>query len=325
MDETWSQGRLCLRIPDGRQVQVAPGAADHALLGRCDAVLVDGVVVARCQAVDWERPAYIPPLDRPGALPEGAGTAILNYLATRATAPLRYHGPYPTGALFDSLLECFRVDDPNAAFARFTAEVEETALAGTVREVPVDFAPAPFRRFFGAPGVCLQMRDGMDKLYIQGRGYARWTTGARRVLPRGPSWVAAIVLGNKQWAEVATVSADGAVLEGPRPLPPAPAAVCGQPLPEGVCAALRAALPPRAPVLLRPALARVLAHASLRWEDTGDEAATVHDAHIGVHAAHLALFADAPPLDLLDAIARAVEPAAHRLAQQILYRELTEG
>ena len=324
MDATWSAGRLFLRIPDGRQVQVAPGAAEHPLLGRCDAVLVDDAVIARCQAVSWESPAYIPPLDRPGALPEGAGTAILNYLATRAAGPLRYRGPYPTGALFDSLLECFRVDDPNAAFARFTAEVEETALAGTVREVPVDFAPAPFRRVFCQPGVCVQMRNGVDKIYIQGRGYARWTTGARRVRPRGADWVAAIVLGGKQWAEIATVSADGAVLEGPHARPCAPMAVCGRPLPEGVRAALRSALPRRAPALLRPALDQVLAHTPLLWEDTGDEAADVHASHIGVHSAHLELFADAPPLELLDAIAQAVEPAAHRLARQTLYRALED-
>lgn len=329
MHETWSEGKLHLRIPDGRYVQVAPRSAEHALFGICDAVLVEGRKVACFQAVDWERPARIPPLDRPGALPEGAGTAILNYLAARALASahgpdaaprLRYCGPYPTGALFDSLLECFCVADPQDAFARFNADAEASTLAGRMQEVAVDFVPAPFHRVWAGRDVCVQLRDGVEKIYVRGRGYARHARGSRRVRPRGDDWVATIELGDKQWAEIVRVAPDGTVLDGPHPRPAVPAAWCGRPVPEGVRAALRQALPARAPALLRPAVERLLGSAPLSWDDTGEDAAAVREAGIAVHAALLALFADEPPIRLLEAVARSVEPVAQRLAQQHLYR-----
>lgn len=303
------------------------------MFGVCDAVLVDGRMVARFQAVDWDRPASIPPLDRPGALPAGAGTAILNYLAGRAAAssasrenrPLRYRGPYPTGALFDSLLECFRVDDPQAAFARFNAGVEMTALTGALQEVPVDFAPAPFHRVWADQGVCVQIRDGVEKIFVHGRGYSRHAAGPRRVRRYGrDEWAALIELGGKQWTEIVRVSEDGRVTEGPRSLPSPNPAWCGRPLPEGLRASLLEALPPRAPALLRPTLQQVLGSTALVWDDTADDAAAIRDQSIAVHAALPELLADAPPLSLMEAIARAVEPVAQRLAQQILHRTLAD-
>ena len=62
-------------------------------------------------AVDWAVPRTIPPILAPSVLRAGAGTMILNVLATRARDAgvhrLRYAGPYPTAALWRSLQRSF--------------------------------------------------------------------------------------------------------------------------------------------------------------------------------------------------------------------------
>ena len=318
----WSEDILHVRIPDGRWLQIAPRAANHPLLGSCDAVYLDDALIARFQAVDWRTPQSIPALDQPGILPPGAGTAILNTIAQHAPdgqSPLRYRGPYPTATLFDALLESFRVTDPPAALKRFTADVESRALAGRPREIEVDFFPAPFHRQFSQPAICVQIRDGLEKVFLAGRSYARDTLGPRRLRERdGGGWIATVELAGQTWAHVAHFERDGKLIHGPHPLPHVPASVCGQPLPEGIRAAIAQALPPRAPALMRPALVQILAETQFVWADTGDEVALPRDSTIAIHAGLLQVATDVPPLQLLEAIARAVEPVVHRMAQSRL-------
>lgn len=324
-EASWQERRLAwarLRIPGEGELVIEPRAAEHPLLGACDRLRA-GDREALAAAVDWAAPAAIPALDRPGALPAGAGTAVLSFLAWRAReagrATLRYRGPYASAALFASLRDCFAVEgDVAAALERFTAGAETAAVAGVAREVPVGFAPHPFERVFArdeAGGeVCAQLRDGLEALWLRGRAYRRGGA-VRRLRQEGERVWAEVVLGDAPWARVAAVDRRGALLEGPHPLPAATGPI-GAPLPESLRGLLVAWLPSRAPRLLAPALARLLGELPMRFDDTGDEAARADDRGLAVHAALVEHIDDAG--ELAAAVARAVEPVAARLAQRVL-------
>jgi hypothetical protein len=134
--------------------------------------------VASCAAVRWSAPDRLPAIDRPAALPTGSGTAIVNVIAMLARgagiATLRYRGPYPTAALWSTLLEGFRpVADPVAARQRFLRDAEDIALGSESVEIPVELAPAPFERVAVAPAVWAQLRGGVERVSIVDRTY-RW-------------------------------------------------------------------------------------------------------------------------------------------------------
>jgi hypothetical protein len=116
-------------------------------------------------AVDWGRIDEIPTVAEPARLPSGAGTAVLNLMATlaldQARRALVYRGPYPGEQLFVALLESFRytplLDDPLAAF-------EAGGLA---------WDPAPHERLFERDGVVVSLRDRVEKVTRGGRTYYR--------------------------------------------------------------------------------------------------------------------------------------------------------
>lgn len=191
------QGRLeraWLLDPDGA-IGIERGVASHPLWGPSDRVWRLGPerpfetqeALTLFQSVNWEAIAAIPPLAEPGRLPPGAGSAILNLLARllqdQATAIIRYRGPYPTEQLFLALLEAFRYD-PGVAdpLGRFLAGAEAAAVAGSSAEAPLDWFPAPHERLFAAPGVYVQLRDGVEKAVVDGRTYyrPRWQGLVRR-------------------------------------------------------------------------------------------------------------------------------------------------
>lgn len=327
--------RMRLALPGRGTITVSPKAGSDPLLGVVDQLsLVTGQPLAGIRAVSWAAPDHIPPVNVPGALPTGAGTAILNVIAQLARAaghsPLRYRGPYPTGALFDALSECFAVrGDPAEAFACFNRDVEYSARHGRFVEPEVDFYPAPFERRWSPDGsVCAQLRDGVEKLYVEGRGYARNAAGARRLRAEGSDWLATVELGGRLWATVARVSAAGELLEGPIPPPPAANEFTGRELPASIRAALVRSLPARAPELLRDALARVLESIPIAFGDAGLDAATVRADRIIVHAALPSLLAAADPSELLEALGRAVEQPAQRVAKRVLekaWQQQVEG
>lgn len=117
------------------------------------------------EALNWERIDRIPVLADPGALPRGAGSALLTLIAALAAdqgAPaLGYQGPYPSEQLFLVLLEAFRyepeVADPLGAFR-----------AGTLR-----WRPAPPERWFPPGGLSLQFRGRVEKVLWRHRAYLR--------------------------------------------------------------------------------------------------------------------------------------------------------
>jgi hypothetical protein len=111
----WAGDRLAALTVTGydpRALRVDGAVAAHPVLGATHALTVDGVEVARMSAIDWRRPAAIPAIDRPGALPPGTGTMLLDTIARLArdagVPALRYAGPYPTAALWAALAASFR-------------------------------------------------------------------------------------------------------------------------------------------------------------------------------------------------------------------------
>jgi hypothetical protein len=171
------------RTAHGEWIGVEPGAGARAAWGGSDAIWrlePDQVWGPRepitvFQSVDWARLEWIPPLAAPQRLPPGAGTAVLNLLAglmkDQGLARARYRGPYPSESLFTALLECFRHDPAEAApLERF--------LSG---EGP-DWLPAPHERHWVAEGVCVQLRQELDKVVLDGVPFYRpdWQGMGRR-------------------------------------------------------------------------------------------------------------------------------------------------
>jgi len=158
----------------GAWIGIEPGAARHPAWGISDRIWrLDPVApwtpreeLTVFQAIDYRHPDFIPPLWEPRRLPPGAGTAVLNLLAglmkDRGVARVRYRGPYPTEQLFTTLLESFRHDasavDPLGRF------MDGGAL---------DWLPAPHESHHVAAGICVQLRQEIDKVVLDGDAFYR--------------------------------------------------------------------------------------------------------------------------------------------------------
>ena len=150
-DTTLAEGRV--RLSDGTWLRVEPQAETGEPWGRSDrlwharTVADHGDALTHFEALDWAAVDRIPTLAEPARLPTGAGTAVLNAIASLARDQgrdsLRYGGPYPTEQLFTTLLDSFHYDatrdDPLAAFSR-------GELA---------WRPAPHERVFTPEGACV--------------------------------------------------------------------------------------------------------------------------------------------------------------------------
>jgi hypothetical protein len=167
----------------GDWIGVEAGAGAPAAWGASDAIWrlePDQVWQPRApltvfQSVDWARLEWIPPLAAPQRLPPGAGTAVLNLLAglmkDQGLARARYRGPYPSESLFIALLECFRHDP-----------AETAPLERFVSGEGPDWLPAPHERHWVAEGVCVQLRQELDKVVLDGVPFYRpdWQAVGRR-------------------------------------------------------------------------------------------------------------------------------------------------
>ncbi|MGH1345309.1 MAG: hypothetical protein ACRBN8_27350 [Nannocystales bacterium] len=313
---------LTLFRPDRSALVLQGEASPHPLFHRAHDLRFAETIVAKCGQTQWSRPTHIPPVDVPGALPSGAGSALLNWLSGSAqrsgASSLRYRGPYPTATLFDALTHSFRVDDPPAALERFTQDVESRAIRGSMVEVGVPFHPAPFEWHWPTEHVCVQLRDGLERVYIEGRSYALHQLGTRRLRAEGDRWVAYVDLGGIRWHDVLSFEADGTPVGPAAPLPAAPTRLLGQALPEEIVALLGAVLEQRAPRLLGPTVRHVLAGHILRWGDTADELARPVDGAIELHSAFGERLPEMDAQAMLAAFVHALEPVVTRLAQKNL-------
>jgi hypothetical protein len=324
-DGAWSRVRL--KLPSKRWITLEAQDHHQPILGAMDGLTPaeHDHPVAWVQRINWLSPETIPAVDTPGALPGGAGSALLNFLALQAQASgrpcLHYAGPYPSAALFDTLFQSFRLEgDINLACELFTAEAEQQALRGESRDIPVDFIPHPFEWLWVTPDICAQLREGLEAVYIQGSGYFRDRAGPRRLLREGDGWAAVIELGGHLWTQRALFDADGALIGEVAPLPAPAAHNEGVPLPESFRAVLVKGLVPRSPELLRESLALVLQQTPLCWGDTGEDAARAGEEGIVVHSALRQILRNQDPATILTTLSQTIEGPATRLAQAVLSR-----
>jgi hypothetical protein len=167
-----------VRIPDRSWVSIEPRAGEVAPWGAVDRLWHGADADARTTSVtvfgtvDWARITTIPPLAEPARLPPGAGTAVLNLLATLAREQgipcLRYAGPYPTEALFLALLECFR---PERADRDLLRHFMSDDLA---------WIPAPFTPAFEETAYVQWRDERVEKVVWEGRTYYREESGPVR-------------------------------------------------------------------------------------------------------------------------------------------------
>ena len=312
--------RLDLAGVHDRPILVGEPVEEHPVLGRTQSVRVvfdqGESAVARIAETDWTHPENIPAIDAPARIPAGAGTVLLNVLAIAAWhqgRTLRYVGPYPTSALWHSLRQCFRPLD-GADEARFTEGVYERAITGESREVPVDFAAAPFERVQVGPRAVVHLRDGVERLYLGGLPWAR-QGAARRLVPLGDEVHVQLWVGGASWAEVAVLDANGRLLAGPRPLPPVHSNVLGRPFPPALRHALGELMADDEPPLLGQAMREVLRDVEIVWGDPGADVARVIGGVLVVHAGIWERLGGGSAASLAAHLAAALTPPVKQLAQ----------
>lgn len=249
---------------------------EHPLVGDAQAIAKDGVVLTYVSALDWDDPREIPTIAEPGSLPAGTGGAIINLIAERATSALRYRGPYPTPALYRTLLRSFRA---SADEATFTRDVLERTARVARDEVPVDFVPAPHRRVVHAHGVS-EVRDGLERTTIDGVAYERDGSPARLVGDHAEVW-----FGDSVWSRVATLSPDGALLDGPHPIPAPTTNALGRAFPPPLRAALGELVIDLVPAPLADGARALVETTEIVWADLGARAARHSGDKFEVHAA----------------------------------------
>lgn len=280
-----------LRLPDRDDaIELAPLAGDDLLLGRCDRLLHRGSAIASMSAVAWAAPTRIPAVDRPGALPPGAGTCVLDLVATLArhagVPGLRYRGPYPTPALFESLRHSFTIDgDETHARQCFDDALEHAAWRGRIVEPDISFVPTPHHRSWPAPGICLQRRDGIDRAWIAGRPYDAGDPTHALVPDDDGGVIACVRVGGERLGEVARLDRDG-VPRGPiaRALP-FPPELLGLELPPALVEVLAQVLAAAAPAPVRDAVRSFIEGSTLRFDDLGLALASAEPGELRVHAA----------------------------------------
>lgn len=317
--------RIWLRGGPGRELTVEPpaaGDAPHPILGVCSSLRSDGAPCTQMSAVRWSAPASIPPIAEPARLPPLTGTLLLDWLARCAAAAgrpaLRYVGPYPTAALYASLCQCFTpLGAPEAApEAAFTAAAGALLLAPRMAEAPVDFAPAPFERWWLSPRLGLQARQHIERLFLDGAAFDRSATAVRRLVERpaapGDGHAAALAaelwFGDTRWATLVELTAEGEVQRGPLPPPPIDDPIVGQELPLPLRRALASLIADAVPAVLAPFVEPILSAATLRWGDAGTSALTPTADGAVLHAALWLTLRPHGPARLALALAEALTP-----------------
>lgn len=316
---TWSGARLVsLTVPgavvDGAVIQDELLGAAHAIYdgrGREDERERDpSSIVTTMSALDWLRPTELPIVAAPGRLPVGAGGPILNaiaVLAARAGVPaLRYAGPYPTPALFRTLTRSFRTA---ATEDDFSAELLVRATRLARDPIAIDFVPAP-STCIAVPGGHVELREGVERCVLELVAYEPGGSPARLVAgdagARAEVW-----FGDAPYAHVATFAPDGALVDGPHPIPPSTSPVLGKPFPPELAAALAELVADAVPAPLAADTRAWLAARPLRWADLGARAAADR-AELLVHAALWDRIAPLGLARLALALTEALAPLAAR-------------
>jgi len=270
-------------------------------------------------AIDWARPTQIPAIAAPAKLPHGGAAPIMNtiaLLAARAGVPaLRYAGPYPTHALWRTLLRSFRTTATEEAF---TADALDRATRVARDEIAIDFIPAPHVRV-AIPRGHVELRDGVERIVLDGVAYVTEGSPARLVRDETGEARAEVWFGDSPWVHVATLAADGTVLEGPHSIPASRSYVIGQAFPAALRGALAELIAEAVPAPLAAAAKTLVGARAIRWADLGARAA-IHDA--AGFAVHAALWDRIAPLGL-GRLALALAEALAPVVAQVIVSEAT--
>ena len=304
--------RFKVRGLDGRFLGVVRGTASHLGWGLSDSVALlegeEGFSLDRSltlfRSVTYEDLELLPPLDAPARLPAGGGSTVLNVLALLAKdqgkTVLRYRGPYPSERLFATLCESFRYSgEPGVTRERFTRDAEEAAMQLTMLETSVDWQPHPHDRFFPAAHTCVQLRDGVEKVYDRGRIYyhpdlAASAHGLRLMQePDGQvRYIASLMILGQALEDHLVLDGQGEILERP--------AIARNWSIRGTAqfsdewkAVLARLIATESTPLLRPALWPVMDELTLVWSETPGELWTEAGNELLLHAGIVAAYREA--------------------------------
>ncbi len=282
----WAAGTLDQLIVTGALVRGA--VIDHPLLGEAHAIAPVDTAIS---ALDWARPTRIPTIAEPGRLPPGSGGAIMNVLAHLArrsdVGVLRYAGPYPTPALFRSLLRSFHT---RATEAEFTADVYGRAMRLTRDEIAIDFVPDPCERV-AIPDGWIELRRGLERVVHHGVTY-EGDTGVARIVesdldppPGERPRAAEIWFGDSRYCRIATFDLDGHVLAGPFPIPTCQSPVLGRAFPDALRDAIADLVAEAVPPPLAADARDLIVARPITWADLGARSARARAGGIELHAA----------------------------------------
>jgi hypothetical protein len=312
----WRDGVLSSAMvwgePGSAPVVISDAIVAHPVLGDSHALSCGAVM----SAIDWARPARIPAIDRPAAIPGGAGTLLLDLIALSAAragvAALRYDGPYPTHALWGSLATCFR-----------TSGSERDFVAGGAASI--DFAPAPFERVHVHARAWVELRDGLERASIDGLRYGICSRGAHRLVRVSDSELAAeLWIGDAPLARVAVFDARGELISPPRAPDVYDSPVLGRAFPPPLTAELAELVADAVPAPLADAARAFVSASRLAWADTGCELARARGGSIELHAALWDRLAPHGLARVAQALAEAIEPLARRRAAATLSEQAVQ-
>lgn len=308
--------RFGLELPGKLSIGLVAGVEEHGQWGVSDAVALLGQnnaptrTLCRAARSDFARLTHIPPLDEPGALPPGAGAALMNVFAElmqdQGVEAARYRGPYPTEALLESLLESFEPLPAEgsglergaglAVFAaQFTRGVEEQALKGELVTSPVAFRPHPHERRLLGDSAAVHIRSGqVERFVCDGVSYTTPVVGGfvrqgARVLHDGSDgWLRAslVILGEpvEHHYMVAVNGLEYAVND--RELPP----IEPEPVSPLWPKALKVLMAHQMTRLLVPAALEIMDTLEFFWGSTGRAAASLQGQKMFLHPAFRFVF-----------------------------------
>lgn len=263
-------------------ISVDEDVVEHPLLGDAHLILANGEPITAMSALDWARPTRIPTVAEPRALPRGSGSLLINEIALRAQRAgvntLRYAGPYPTPALFATLLRSFRTD---ASEAEFSADVLGRAMRLARDEVPIDFRPAPFARR-AMPYGWIDERDGIERAWIGNVLYDR--DGTVGSIARLAGHDAVLAFGEAVWTKIATLADDGALAGDAQPIPPLASDVVGKAFPRELKEQFAALVADAVPKPLAHDAREVILARPVVWADLGWRAAAIEGDGFALHA-----------------------------------------
>lgn len=259
-----------------------PDVVEHPLLGDAHLILHGGEPITAMSAIDWDRPTRIPTIAEPRALPRGSGTVLVNEIALRAQragiAALRYAGPYPTPALFATLLRSFRT---TASEAEFSADVLGRAMRLARDEVPIDFTPAPFERR-AMPYGSFDVRDGIERAVLDNVLYDR--EGSVGSIARLHDNSAVLAFGDVVWTTIATLADDGTLTGAVQPIPPVASDTIGKQFPRELKEQFAALVADAVPKPLAHDARDVILARPVVWADLGWRAAAIQGDGFALHA-----------------------------------------